>query len=142
VTSLGISLDKILPTTENPDEEVKISATSKFNKKSIVYKHVVTNDDGAVSDEIEWSRKLVLGERNVENIKLTAYINFLIDEGYFLKARTALYLFIHFRVYFQYEHRIKDLRMSLAKLLRNDAGKSPVLMRSIVNAQYTYYRIF
>ena len=136
-----MSLDKILPTSEKPDEEVKISATSKFNKKSIIYKHVVTYVDGTVSDEIEWSRKLIQGERNIENKRLAAYINFLIEEGYFLKPRTALYLFIHLRAYFRFEYTVKDLRVSLAKLLRTDTGKSPILQRNIINARFAYSRV-
>ncbi|UZJ64216.1 hypothetical protein OKW96_17805 [Sphingobacterium sp. KU25419] len=58
VPIFGVSLDAILPETNNADEEVKIKANSKFNKKSIIYKHEVTYADGTVSDEIEWSRKL------------------------------------------------------------------------------------
>ncbi|MGA6119333.1 hypothetical protein [Sphingobacterium anhuiense] len=141
VPIFGVSLDAILPETKNADEEVKIRATSKFNKKSIIYKHEVTYADGTVSNEIEWSRKLQKGVRSVENKRLTAYIKFLIDEGYFLKPRTALYLFIHIKAYFHFEYSVKDLRVSLAKLLRTDLGKIPVLKRKIFNARYTYCKV-
>ncbi|MEJ5092099.1 hypothetical protein GEO21_18880 [Sphingobacterium faecium] len=141
VPIFGISLDAILPETNNADEEVKIKANSKFNKKSIIYKHEVTYADGTVSDEIEWSRKLQNGVRNIENKRLTEYIKFLIAEGYFLKPRTALYLFIHLRAYFRFEYSVKDLRVSLAKLLRTDLEKVPVLERKISNARYTYCKV-
>ena len=137
-----IPLDDVSSTCLNRDEEVKLNASSKFNKKSTVFKHTVTYENGTVSPEIEWRRKVVKGVRKVENKTLTDYLIFLVEEGYFLKPQTALGLFIHLRNYYDHSFTVKDLAVSLKKLSRNDANTSPLLQRNLDRARFTYSEIY
>ena len=138
----NVSLNNVLSTCLNAEEEVKLSASSKFNKKSTVFKHTVTYENGTVSPEIEWRRKVVKGVRKVENKTLTDYLIFLVEEGYFLKPQTALGLFIHLRNYYDHSFTVKDLAVSLKKLSRNDANTSPLLQRNLDRARFTYSEIY
>lgn len=128
----------ILPDKFYPDEEVRIFATSKFNKKSTVYKHTVAYKDGSVSDEIVWSKKVVRGIRNKENAALTIYLEELIAAKYFVKPRTALHLLIHLRKNFTGDFTATDIKVSLAKLCRSQNDVRPELQRNLDNACYTY----
>ncbi|WP_286863374.1 MULTISPECIES: GNAT family N-acetyltransferase [Sphingobacterium] len=138
----NVPLADILSECINADEEVKLSASSKFNKKSTVFKHTVTYEDGTISPEIEWRRKVVKGVRKIENKALTDYLVFLVEEGYFLKPQSALGLFIHLRNHFDYSFTVKDLAVSLKRLSRNDANTPPLLQRNLDRARFTYSEVY
>lgn len=138
----NVPLNNVLSTCPNADEEVKLNASSKFNKKSTVFKHTVTYENGTISPEIEWRRKVVKGVRKIENKSLTDYLIFLVEEGYFLKPQTALGLFIHLRNYYDHPFTVKDLAVSLKRLSRNDAKTSPLLQRNLDRARFTYSEIY
>ncbi|WP_312189101.1 hypothetical protein [Sphingobacterium sp.] len=134
----NVPLDHVLSSCTNADEEIKLSASSKFNKKSTIFKHTVTYEDGTISPEIEWRQKIVKGVRKVENKALTDYLRFLEEEGYFLKPQTALGLFVHLRTYFDYPFTAKDLSVSLNKLCRKDSKNRPLLQRDLDRSRFTY----
>ncbi|WP_153846082.1 GNAT family N-acetyltransferase [Sphingobacterium paramultivorum] len=134
----NVPLDDVLSACINAYEEVKLSASSKFNKKSTIFKHTVTFEDGTISPEIEWRRKVVKGIRKVENKMLTDYLRFLVEEGYFLKPQSALGLFVHLRTYFNHPFTAKDLSVSLNKLSRKDSKNKPLLQRNLDRARFTY----
>lgn len=138
----NVSLNNVLSTCLNADEEVKLNASSKFNKKSTVFKHTVTYENGTISPEIEWRRKVVNGIRKIENKALTDYLIFLVEEGYFLKPQTALGIFIHLKNYYGHSFTVKDLAVSLKKLSRNDTNTSPLLQRNLDRARFTYSEVY
>lgn len=132
------TLEAILPKEFYPDEEVKITAKTKFNKKSTIYRHTVTYLDGTTSDEVVWQKKEQKAERKKENTALTAYLKQLIDERYFVVPRTALHLLILLRENFTKRFTVTDLKVSLGKLTRLQERKRPLLQRNSDNARYTY----
>lgn len=132
------TLAAILPSEIIPGEEVKITAKTKFNPKSTIYRHTVTYFDGSFSDEVIWQKKEKKAERKKENVALTAYLKQLIDERYFVVPRTALHLLILLRENFTRRYTVLDLRVSLGKLTRRQGGKRPRLQRNEDNARYTY----
>lgn len=134
----NVPLDHVLSSCTNANEEVKLSASSKFNKKSTIFKHTVTYEDGTISPEIEWRRKVLKGVRKMENKALTDYLRFLEEEGYFLKPQSALGLFIHLRNYYNQTFTAKDLSVSLNKLCRKDSKNKPLLQRNLDRARFTY----
>lgn len=132
------NLDNILPKKYYASEEVKITATTKFNKKSTVYRHTVTYADGSVSEKIEWKKKVVQGERKTENRLLTDYLMRLVTEDYFGTPRTSLFLLIHLQEHFKDPFTVTDIRVSLGKLIRKQGDKQPLLQRINDKARYFY----
>jgi len=132
------TLDAIHPKEIYPGEEVKITAKTKFNPKSTIYRHTVTFFDGSVSDEVVWQKKEQKAERKKENLALTAYLKQLIDERHFVVPRTALYLLILLRENFTKHFTVTDLKVSLGKLTRLQGDQRPPLQRNNDNARYTY----
>ncbi len=132
------TLDAIHPKEIYPGEEVKITAKTKFNPKSTIYRHTVTYLDGTTSDEVVWQKKEQKSERQKENVALTAYLKQLIDKRYFVVPRTALHLLILLREKFTKRFTVTDLKVSLGKLTREQGEKRPLLQRNNDNARYTY----
>src|SRR5690606_11297013 len=124
------TLDTIHPKEIYPGEEVKITAKTKFNPKSTIYRHTVTYFDGTTSDEVVWQKKEQKAERKKENVALTAYLKQFIDERYFVVPRTTLHLLILLREKFTKRFTVTDLKVSLGKLTREQGEKRPLLQRN------------
>ncbi|MFD2556030.1 hypothetical protein [Sphingobacterium tabacisoli] len=145
----------VLPSTHvGAEEEVKLTSAANYNKKSTIYRFTVNYEDRteykdgldhkiAVEPEyLEWKKKVVTGERKVENKLLTDYLKFLISEGFFFTPKTSLFVLIHLRNYFDKPFTAEDLGVSIRKLCRRQAGIETLLQRNTDNSRYTYSELF
>ncbi|SKC06491.1 hypothetical protein SAMN05660841_03966 [Sphingobacterium nematocida] len=145
----------VLPSAHvGAEEEVKLTSTANYNKKSTIYRFTVnyedrTEDKNGVEHKIavepeylEWKKKVVTGERKVENKPLTHYLKFLISEGFFFTPKTSLFVLIHLRKYFDKPFTAEDLGVSIRKLCRRQAGIETLLQRNIDDSRYSYSELY
>lgn len=138
-----VPLVQILPSIDiDGTEEVKIFSSAKFNKKSTIYRFNVSYEDGTNSGPMEWTKKVVTGKRKKENKELTVYLKSLIDEGFFFRPKTALFVLIHLRKFFHKPFTVDDLSVSIRKLCRVQAGINTLLQRNVDHMRYTYSELF
>ncbi|MBL1411105.1 N-acetyltransferase [Sphingobacterium faecale] len=135
-------------------EKVKLNSAANHNKKTTIYRFTVNYEDRtedkngaehkiAVEPEyLEWKKKVVTGERKVENKPLTHYLKFLISEGFFFTPKTSLFILIHLREYFDKPFTAEDLGVSIKKLCRRQAGIETLLQRNIDDSRYSYSELF
>ncbi|WP_270089976.1 hypothetical protein [Sphingobacterium sp. SYP-B4668] len=135
-------------------EEVKLNSAANHNKKTTIYRFTVNYEDRteckdgleqkiAVEPEyLEWKKKVVTGERKVENKLLTDYLKFLISEGFFFTPKTSLFVLIHLREYFDKPFTAQDIAVSIKKLCRRQTGIETLLQRNTDNSRYTYSELF
>ena len=141
----------VLPSAHvGSEEKVKLTSTANYNKKSTIYRFTVRTEDKngvehkiAVEPEyLEWKKKVVTGERKVENKPLTHYLKFLISEGFFFTPKTSLFVLIHLRNYFDKPFTAEDLGVSIRKLCRRQAGIETLLQRNIDDSRYSYSELY
>lgn len=142
------------PSYVGSQEEVKLNSTANHNRKTTIYRFTVNYEDRteykdglehkiAVEPEyLEWKKKVVTGERKVENKPLTNYLKFLISEGLFFTSKTSLFVIIHLRKYFDKPFTAEDLGVSIRKLCRRQTGVETLLQRNTDNSRYTYSELF
>ncbi|MCY4780513.1 hypothetical protein ORI89_12695 [Sphingobacterium sp. UT-1RO-CII-1] len=149
------SFTKVMPPPYvGSQEEVKLNSAANHNKKTTIYRFTVnyedrTEDKNAVEHKIavepeylKWKKKVVTGERKVENKPLTDYLKFLISEGFFFTPKASLFILIHLRKYFDKPFTAEDLGVSIKKLCRRQAGIETLLQRNTDNSRYSYSELF